>query len=85
MSQLKRKAYPGYNPKFVKDQGSYSYAKRITKPFGVVEQVLEWCREELTDEWRWQLVEVSSDRKPGEYIFYFNDEREYLAFVLKWG
>ena len=85
MSQLKRKAFPGFNPKFVKDSTGYSYAKLINKPFGVIETVLDWCKEELVEDWRWQLVEVSSDRKPGEYIFYFDNERDYLAFILKWG
>jgi hypothetical protein len=85
MSQLKRKAFPGFSPKFVKDETGYNYAKLVNKPFGVIESVLDWCKEELVEEWRWQLVEVSSDRKPGEYIFYFINERDYLAFILKWG
>ena len=68
-----------------RDQKGLHHAHRITKPFGVIERVLDWCKDELTEEWRWQLVEVSSDRRPGEYIFYFDSERDYLAFVLKWG
>jgi hypothetical protein len=54
------------------------------KPFGVIERVLDWCKSELTGEWRWQLLEVSSDHRPGRYIFYFDSERDYLAFVMKW-
>jgi hypothetical protein len=49
-----------------------------------LESVLAWCKHELRDEWRWQLVEMSSDIKPGRYLFFFDDERDYLAFVLKW-
>lgn len=63
---------------------SFNHATEITKSFGMIEQVLDWCKHELQDEWRWQLVEMSSDIKPGRYIFYFDDERDYLAFVLKW-
>jgi hypothetical protein len=63
---------------------SFNYAQEIVKPFGMIEQVLDWCKHELRDEWRWQLVEMSSDIKPGRYLFFFDDERDYLAFVLKW-
>jgi hypothetical protein len=63
---------------------SFNYATEIVKPFGVIEQVLDWCKKELRDEFRWQLVEMSRDIKPGRYIFFFDDERDYLAFVLKW-
>jgi len=63
---------------------SFRHATEIVKPFGVLESVLNWCKNELQDEWRWQMVEMSSDIKPGRYIFFFDDERDYLAFVLKW-
>ncbi len=63
---------------------SFNHAQEIVKPFGMLEQVLDWCKNELRDEFRWQLVEMSSDIKPGRYIFFFDDDRDYLAFVLKW-
>jgi hypothetical protein len=67
-----------------REKTSFAHATEIIKPFGVLESVLDWCKSELMDDWRWQLVEMSSDIKPGRYIFYFDDERDYLAFVLKW-
>jgi hypothetical protein len=67
-----------------RDRDSFNYAHEIIKPFGVIESVLDWCKSELTGEFRWQLLEISSDRKPGRYIFYFDDERDYLAFLMKW-
>lgn len=63
---------------------SFNHACEIVKPFGVLEAVLVWCKANLQDEWRWQLVEMSSDIKPGRYLFFFDNERDYLAFVLKW-
>jgi hypothetical protein len=50
----------------------------------VIETVLNWSKSELRGEWRWQLIEISSDIKPGRYCFFFDDERDYLAFVMKW-
>jgi len=67
-----------------RDRNSFNHAQEIAKPFGVLESVLDWCKEELTSEWRWQLIEVSSDSRPGRYIFYFDSERDCLAFTMKW-
>ena len=67
-----------------REKTSFNHAQEIVKPFGMLEAVLDWCKNELVFDWRWQLVEMSSDIKPGRYIFYFDDERDYLAFVLKW-
>lgn len=69
---------------YMRDRDSFGYAKEISKEFGVLESVLDWCKEELVEEWRWQLIEVSSDRKPGRYCFFFDGERDCLAFTMKW-
>ena len=69
---------------WMRDRDSFGHAQEIVKPFGVIETVLNWCKSELRGEWRWQLLEMSSDRKPGRYCFFFDDERDYLAFVMKW-
>jgi len=66
-----------------RDRDSFSFAKEIVKPFGAIESVLDWAKKELVGEWRWQLVSVSSTNNPGRYIFYFESERDYLAFLLK--
>jgi hypothetical protein len=57
---------------FARDQDSFNYTQEILKEFGVLESVLDWCKEELVEEWRWQLIEVSSDHRPGRYVFYFD-------------
>ena len=62
----------------------FNYATRLTKPAGVIEQILDWTKREIPNEWRWQLVETSDSKHDGEYIFYFDSERDYLAFIMKW-
>jgi hypothetical protein len=86
MTQLKRKHVQPHLPPmtWTRDRASFNYAHEIIKPFGQIEQVIDWCKNELIDEWRWQLVEISSNRRPGRYIFYFDSERDCLAFVMKW-
>jgi hypothetical protein len=69
---------------YVRNRDSFRHAQEISKEFGVLEHVLDWCKEELSAEWRWQLIEVSSDHRPGRYCFFFDSERDYLAFVMKW-
>lgn len=67
-----------------REKDSFAFAKEITKPFGQIDRVLDWCKSELQDDWRWQLVEMSSDTRPGRYIFYFDSERDTVAFLLHW-
>jgi len=68
-----------------RDKTSFPYAQEINKPWGSLEPVLAWCKAELTQDWRWQMVEMSTDQRPGRYIFYFDSDRDCLAFTLKWG
>jgi hypothetical protein len=68
----------------IRDKESFAYAKEISKPWGGLDIVLAWCKTELVGEWRWQLVDVSSDIRPGRYIFYFDSDRDCCAFTLKW-
>ena len=69
---------------YVRNKDSFNYTQEISKEFGILEHVLDWCKEELSAEWRWQLISVSSERQPGRYIFYFDSERDCLAFTMKW-
>lgn len=67
-----------------RDKSTFNHAREITKSWGLLEPILEWCKMECQEEWRWQLIEMSTDTKPGRYIFYFDSERDFLGFVLKW-
>lgn len=68
----------------IRDKESFSYAKEIAKPFGGIDSVISWCKTEMQNDWRWQVVEMSSDIRPGRYIFYFDSDRDCCAFTLKW-
>jgi hypothetical protein len=68
----------------IRNGESFQHAKEIHRQFGELDRVLEWCRSELVDEWRWQLLRTSTDREPGSYAFYFDSERDYIAFLLQW-
>ena len=68
----------------VREKESFSHALEISKPFGILDQIIPWCKSELIGEWRWQLIQPSSDITPGRYIFYFDSDRDCCAFKLKW-
>ena len=68
----------------IRDADSFKHAVEVTKPYGQIDNILVWAKAELTKDWRWQLIELSSSVRPGRYIFYFDDEKDYFAFVLKW-
>lgn len=68
----------------IRDRESFRHAREITKPFGTIDAVINWCKSELEGDWRWQLIEMSSDIRPGRYTFYFDSERDFCAFTLKW-
>lgn len=69
----------------IRSADSFEHAKEIRKPWGALEPVLDWCKTEMQADWRWQLVEMSSDIQDGRYIFYFDNEQDFCTFVLKWG
>ena len=67
-----------------RDENSFRFAREIHKPYGQLDIILKWCKSEVIEDWRWQMVDMSSHTRPGRYIFYFDNERDYLAFCLKW-
>ena len=71
-------------PHQIRRQDSFRHAIQITKPFGDLDHVVSWCKTQTEQEWRWQLIEVSSDQRPGRYIFYFDSDRDVFAFSLRW-
>lgn len=67
-----------------RNQASFPFAKEISKPFGKLDEIIAWCKQELVAEWRWQVIEMSSDIRPGKYQFFFDSERDVCAFTMQW-
>lgn len=64
---------------------SFRYAAEIHRPSGELDTVIQWCKNALShSDWKWQLVDSSTNVRPGRYIFYFNDDQDFCAFKLKW-
>lgn len=67
-----------------RSETSFPHSREVFLEYGQVDAVISWCREECQGDWRWQIIDTSSDIRPGRYIFYFDDEKDCCAFVLKW-
>jgi hypothetical protein len=63
---------------------SFNHAQRIIKPFGSLDPVIQWCRQNLSKDWRWQMIAMPNEQDPGEYIFYFDSQEDYFLFTMRW-
>ena len=75
---------PKLDLSLLREGDSFEFCREIAKPFGQLDAVLDWCKTELQGDWRWQLIELSHENRPGRYKFYFDSERDCVAFVLQW-
>jgi hypothetical protein len=63
---------------------SFLYTREVKKPFGVLDDIIIWAKLNLEKEWGWQLVQTCTDQAPGRYVFFFDSERDCVAFTLRW-
>jgi hypothetical protein len=75
---------PKLDLSFLRDGDSFEFHREIEKPWGQLDTILAWCKTELQGDWRWQLIDTSNETRPGRYRFYFDSERDCVAFVLQW-
>jgi hypothetical protein len=63
----------------------YPYTTIIEQEWGELDNVLNWVKESLTGDYRWCIYEPSTfNCHPGKYQFYFDNEQDYMLFLLKW-
>lgn len=74
----------GIQAHWIRTGESFGHAQEVAKPFGVLDEMLDWCKANLTQEWRWQLIRASSGTENGRYIFYFDSDKDKCAFCLRW-
>lgn len=83
MQQLQQPQQVQTDSFHIRPAESFDYTMRLERPWGWLDQAIAWCKTEMTGEWRWQIVSMSSDQRPGDYIFYFDTHRDYFTFCLK--
>jgi len=63
----------------------FAHRVNVVRPFGQLQGILDWAKANCKPGWKWQLIDTPSDIRPGQYIFLFNDDKDYTNFLLKWG
>jgi hypothetical protein len=59
-----------------------NYKIEIPVNYGKLSSILGWCKDNCKEnEWAYQVTE-SAGRDAGLYEFYFQDERDYVNFIL---
>ena len=69
----------------IKQGEGFEHAINIERSTGSIDDIIAWCKTNFADGWRWQIIRSSSPTKPGSYTFFFNNNADYMAFVLKYG
>lgn len=69
-----------------RDELSFAYAARVRLPFGSLGPAIDWCKNNLGHDWRWQMVSFPNQHADnlGDYIFYFDGNQDHMLFCLKY-
>jgi hypothetical protein len=68
----------------VVDENEFHFQVEIHQPYGVLDDVLAWARENITGRWAWRLISASNRATDGRYRFYFDTESDATIFTLRW-
>ena len=64
---------------------TFNYSVNIERPAGDIDGIVQWCKLNFADGWRWHINCFSTPTTPGSYTFFLNNNADYMAFVLKYG
>jgi|LakMenE18May11ns_1017448.scaffolds.fasta_scaffold9051103_2 hypothetical protein len=59
-----------------------AFKSKIGLPYGKLQSILEWCKRNCTHEWKFEEDGNTMDTWEPKYTFYFESERDYVAFTL---
>lgn len=57
---------------------------KIKIEYGCLRHVMEWCRQNCSNDWHISDVAFDMDRNYSSYEFIFNDEQDVIMFELRW-
>jgi 3-dehydroquinate dehydratase len=57
------------------------YNTTVYIPFGDLSSVIKWCQHNVQSDWTYSVLNEVS-KAPGVYEFHFDDEKDYIAFLL---
>ena len=57
------------------------YNTTVDIPYGKLNYVVSWCQQHTHSDWTYSVLNNAGDN-PGVYEFHFDDEKDYIAFLL---
>ena len=65
----------------INTSNKFSKVIGIDLKFGDLGDIVRWCQFNTSGDWRYE-IEDTAGIKPGSYKFYFDDEKDYINFML---
>ena len=60
------------------------YSVIVNREYGHLNEVLEWTRENITNDWGWDIWSEPASAHPTSYKFFFETQEDLVAFALRW-
>lgn len=51
-------------------------------PFGQLHHVIEWCQNQLEQDWQFRVIEDADHYSSGLYLFMFESDKDLMKFAL---
>lgn len=58
-----------------------SHKISVKIPYGELQSTVEWCDRNCKDDWRY-MEDPNADYLTGGWVFFFESDRDYVAFTL---
>lgn len=59
-----------------------AYKTSLSIPYGQLKDVISWCQTNCQEDWRFQETTNNIDPRLLHYDFYFENEKDYVAFLI---
>lgn len=57
------------------------YRAQVGIPYGHLSEMIQWCTDYCQSNWKYQVLDYGG-KDPGNYEFIFDDERDYVQFLM---
>lgn len=54
----------------------------LSIPFGNLHHIIDWCQNQLEEDWQFNVIEEADHYVPGHYVFHFKSHKDLTAFTL---
>ena len=60
---------------------THHYNAKLDIPYGQLATIIQWCEDNCQSDWKYNVIDYGG-KDPGSYEFLFNDEKDYVKFLL---